>query len=73
MSIGLRRPWDAVDFDELARLFPPPPGVLREGLVRPAREIDRVKLVRARHRADRAGRVPFFRRLWDEPASTPGT
>ena len=25
MSIGLRRPWDAVDFDELARLFPPPP------------------------------------------------
>ena len=37
----------------------------------PPETIDRVKLVRARHRADRAGRVPFFRRLWDEHGFDP--
>jgi phenylacetate-CoA ligase len=71
MSIGLRRPWDAVDFGELARLFPPPPEYFEEAWFNPPETIDRVKLVRARHRADRAGRVPFFRRLWDEHGFDP--
>lgn len=64
MSIGLRRPWDAVDFDEVARLFPPPPDYFEGAWFNPPEEIDRVKLARARHRADRARQVPFFRRLW---------
>ena len=25
MAIGVRRPWQAVDYDELVRRFPPPP------------------------------------------------
>jgi phenylacetate-CoA ligase len=71
MSIGLRRPWDAVDFDELARLFPPPPEYFEGAWYAPPEEIDRVKLSRARHRAERARRVPFFRRLWDDAGFVP--
>ena len=71
MSIGLRRPWDAVDFDELARLFPPPPDYFEQAWFASPEEIDRVKLSRARHRADRAGRVPFFRRRWDRDGFDP--
>ena len=71
MSIGLRRPWDAVNFDELARLFPPPPEYFEKAWFAPPEEIDRVKLSRARHRADRARRVPFFRRLWDAAGFEP--
>jgi phenylacetate-CoA ligase len=66
MSIGVRRPWDAVDFDELARLFPPPPEYFEHAWFVEPDEIDRVKLSRARDRADRAYRVPFIRRLWDK-------
>jgi phenylacetate-CoA ligase len=65
MSIGLRRPWDAVDFDDLARLFPPPPEYFEQGWFADPEAIDRVKLSRLRERAHRAYRVPFFRRLWD--------
>ncbi len=66
MSIGLRRPWDAVDFDEVARRFPPPPEYFEGAWLAPPEEIDRVKLSRVRDRADRARGVPFFRRLWQE-------
>ena len=65
MAIGLRRPWDAVDFDELARLFPPPPDYFERAWFAAPEEIDRVKVVRARHRAERARRVPFFADLWE--------
>lgn len=65
MSIGIRRPWNAVDFDELAFLFPPPPEYFERAWYAEPEEIDRVKLSRARDRADRAFRVPFFRRLWE--------
>jgi phenylacetate-CoA ligase len=65
MSIGLPRPWNAVDFDELAGLFPPPPEYFEHAWYAEPEEIDRVKLSRARDRADRASRVPFFRRLWE--------
>ena len=71
MSIGLRRPWDAVDFGELARLFPPPPEYFERAWFASPEEIDRVKLSRARHRADTAGRVPFIRRLWDAAGFDP--
>ena len=72
MSIGLRRPWNAVDFDELARQFPPPPDYFEQAWFTPPEEIDRVKLSRARHRAERARGVPFFQRLWDAHDFDPG-
>ena len=71
MASGLRRPWDAVDFDELARLFPPPPEYFEGAWLAPPEEIDRLKLSRARRRADRARQVPFFRRLWDASGFDP--
>jgi phenylacetate-CoA ligase len=71
MAIGVRRPWDAVDFDELARLFPPPPEYFEQAWFEPPEAIDRVKLSRARDRADRARRVPFFARLWDRHGFDP--
>jgi phenylacetate-CoA ligase len=72
MSIGLRHLWNAVDFCELARLFPPPPEYFEHSWYAEPEEIDRVKLSRARDRADRAYRVPFFRRLWDANGFEPG-
>ncbi len=65
MPLGVRQPWNAVDFAELARLFPPPPEYFERAWFADPEEIDRVKLSRLRDRADRAYRVPFFRRLWD--------
>ena len=72
MAIGIRRPWDAVDFDELARLFPPPPDYFEHAWFQPPEVIDRIKLSRMRHRADQAYRVPFFRRRWDAAGFRPG-
>ena len=71
MAIGLRRPWEAVDYDELARLFPPPPDYFEQAWFTGPEAIDRIKLGRARHRADRARRVPFFQRLWEASGFDP--
>lgn len=71
MSIGLRRPWNAVDYAEIARLFPPPPEYFEHTYYAEPDEIDRVKLSRLQSRADRAYRVPFFRRRWDEAGFHP--
>lgn len=71
MSIGIRRPWQAVDYEELARLYPPPPEYFEHAYYAEPEEIDRVKLSRLRARADRAQRVPFFRRRWDEAGFDP--
>jgi phenylacetate-CoA ligase len=71
MAIGLRRPWEAVDYDELARLFPPPPDYFEQAWFTGPEAIDRIKLSRARHRADRARRVPFFQRLWEASGFDP--
>jgi len=71
MSVGVRRPWDAVDFNELTSMFPPPPRYFEGAWFNEPEEIDRVKLVRLRDRADRAYRVPFFRRRWDAAGFEP--
>lgn len=63
--MGIRRPWEAVDYRDVARAFPPPPEYFEHGWLAEPDEIDRVKLARLQARADRAYRVPFFRRRWD--------
>lgn len=71
MSIGIRRPWQAVDYAEVARMFPPPPEYFEHGWFAEPEEIDRVKLARLRSRADRAFDVPFFRRRWEAASFDP--
>jgi phenylacetate-CoA ligase len=71
MTIGVRHPWEAVDYAELARRFPPPPEYFERAWYAEPEEIDRVKLSRLRDRADRAYRVPFFRRRWDAAGFDP--
>jgi phenylacetate-CoA ligase len=62
---GIRRPYQAVDCDELARLYPPPPEYFESAYFDPPEAIERKQLARLRDRAQRAYRVPFFRKRWD--------
>jgi phenylacetate-CoA ligase len=64
LSIGIRRPWEAVNYQQLVRLFPPPPEYFEQAYYAEPEEIDRTKLSRARSRAERAHQVPFFRDRW---------
>src|SRR5260370_4100003 len=64
MSVGLRRPWQAVDYDELVRAFAPPPEYFEGAWLAPPDEIERVQLGRLRERALAAAQVPFFSRRW---------
>lgn len=72
MPIGVRHPWQAVDYDLLVRMYPPPPEYFERAWYAEPEEIDRVKLSRMQHRADRAYRIPFIRRRWDEAGVHPG-
>jgi phenylacetate-CoA ligase len=62
---GFRRPFEAVDYHELARQYPPPPEYFEGAWLAPREEIERTQLARLQERARRAYRVPFFRRRWD--------
>jgi phenylacetate-CoA ligase len=64
MSIGIRRPWEAVNYQELVRSFPPPPEYFERAYYASPEEIDRIKLSRVADRAQRAQAVPFFRERW---------
>lgn len=64
MSVGLRRPWEAVDYDALVRDFPPPPEYFERAWLAPPEGIERVQAARLRERALAASRVPFFQRRW---------
>jgi phenylacetate-CoA ligase len=66
MTAGQRRPWEAVDYAELTRSFPPPPDYFESLFYAPPEELDRIKLARMQHRARRAAKIPFYRRLWGE-------
>ena len=52
--------------------LPPPPEYFEGAWLSAPEAIDRAKLERARDRMDRAGRVPFFRRLWEARGFEPG-
>ncbi len=73
MTVGIRRPWEAVDYDELVRAFPPPPEYFERTWLAPPDEIERVQLGRLRERALAAARVPFFERRWAEAGFDPRT
>ncbi len=72
MSQGLRRPHEAVDYGALVAAYPPPPEYLETAYLADPETLERVQLARLRDRAERAYRVPFFRRRWDAAGFAPG-
>jgi phenylacetate-CoA ligase len=72
MSVGIRRPWEAVNYDELIEAFPPPPEYFDGIWLASPEAIERVQLDRLRRRALAAGRVPFFERRWAAAGFDPG-
>ena len=72
MSKGIRRPHEAVDFDVLTSMYPPPPEYLETAYLADPETIERVQLARLQDRAARAYGVPFFRRRWDAAGFAPG-
>jgi phenylacetate-CoA ligase len=60
----IRRPFAAVDYEELVRAYPPPPEYFETAWFAPPDEIGAVQLARLRQRAVAAGLVPFFERRW---------
>ena len=71
MSRGIRRPFEAVDYDQLQRMYPPPPDYFESGWYMSADEIAHTQLSRLRERAHMAYRVPFFRKRWDAAGFAP--
>jgi phenylacetate-CoA ligase len=65
LAIGLRRPWQAVDYGEVVRLFPPPPEYFEQAWYDTPEQIEHKQLSRVKERAQRAYAVPFFRKRWD--------
>ena len=67
----IRRPWEAVDYAELERQYPPPPEYFERAYYAEPEEIERVQLARLRDRAQRAYAIPFHRRRWDAAGFDP--
>src|SRR5262249_57206058 len=65
MSEGIRRVFEAVDYDELVREFPPPPEYFETAWRASPEAIERVQLRRLRERARAATHVPFFAKRWE--------
>lgn len=65
MSQGIRRPWQAVDYDALTRMYQPAPEYFSSGWYDDPDTIARRQLNRVQERAWQAYRVPFFRRRFD--------
>jgi phenylacetate-CoA ligase len=60
----MRRPWQAVDMEEVVRRFPPPPEYFETAWFDDPEKIQRTQLARLQARALAAGKVPFFARRW---------
>src|SRR5580658_3678327 len=71
MSQGIRRPWQAVDYDEIVRAYPPAPEYYETTYFDDPDTIGRRQLQRLQDRADAAYRVPFFRRRFEEAGFHP--
>jgi phenylacetate-CoA ligase len=65
VSQGIRRPWQAVDYEALTSLYQPAPEYFESGWYVDPEMIARRQLTRVRERAWQAYRVPFFRRRFD--------
>ena len=66
-----RRPFEAVDYEALARTHVPPPEYFESDWLLAPEAIEERQLARLRARAERAYAVPFFRRRWDEAGVKP--
>ena len=66
-----RRPFEAVDYGDIMRAYPPPPEYFETAWVAPPDEIARVQLERLQARALTASKVPFFARRWEEAGFDP--
>jgi phenylacetate-CoA ligase len=71
MSQGQRRPWQAVDFAEVARTYPPPPEYYETAYFADPEAITRRQLQRLKEKAWHAYKAPFHRRRWDEAGFHP--
>ena len=71
MSIGIRRPFEAVDYEAIVRLFPPPPEYFETAWYDPPDVIEHKQLARLQQRALAAERVPFFRERWEAAGFDP--
>ena len=71
MSIGIRRQHQAVDLDEVARLFPPPPEYFETAWYDPPEVIERKQLERLKNKAMHASRIPFHARRFAEVGFDP--
>jgi phenylacetate-CoA ligase len=71
MAQGVRRPWQAVDHDEIVRAYPPAPEYYETRFFDDPATIARLQLQRLKDRAAATYRVPFFRRRWDEAGFHP--
>src|SRR5215218_1538838 len=60
----IRRPFAAVDYEELVRAYPPPPEYFETVWFASPDQIEAMQLARLRQRAVAAARVPFFERRW---------
>ena len=67
-----RRPFQAVDHEALMAAHPPPPEYFDGDWLLPPERIEARQLERVRARAERAYRVPFFRKRWDAAGVAPG-
>jgi phenylacetate-CoA ligase len=71
MSTGIRRPHQAVDYDDLVRQLPPAPEYFESAWLATPEEIERTQLVRLKERAMAARHVPFFAKRWAEAEFDP--
>ncbi|MGF0313426.1 phenylacetate--CoA ligase family protein [Rhodococcus sp. IEGM1428] len=71
MSIGIRRPFESVDYSAVAQLFPPPPEYFETRWFEEPEVIDARKISRLRDRAERAYRIPFHRNRWQKAGVEP--
>jgi phenylacetate-CoA ligase len=67
----IRRPFAAVDYEELVRAYPPPPEYFEAAWFASVDDIEAVQLARLRQRAVAAGRVSFFEQRWEAAGFDP--
>jgi len=67
----MRRPFEAVDYEELVLAYPPAPGYFETAWLATPDDIEKVQLDRLRARALAAAKVPFFARRWEAAGFDP--
>jgi len=73
MTRKFQRPFEVIDYEALMRAHVPPPEYFETAYLLTPDEIEAQQLERLRKRAERAYRVPFFRRRWDEAGFSPSS